>query len=338
MAALIIIAGTQQGEVFELLCSKETVTLGRGNADVCLDDAGASRLHAELQFTSNRWTIKDAGSANGTFVNELKIPRQVILNNNDQIRCGTTFFRFDAKYQADRSTERVERTVDPEETVVGFKLPPAAVNLSHGIKNILQAVSGGIDVVDTAFKRDDTERAQRGWKILKENLQKINKLVLDMLEFSKVGEPVFIKASLNEIVRSAVDTLVQYAAPRNITIDLKTDDRIPPMYLDTDKIHDVILNLVLNALDAVEDNTGVITVSTTLEQNSTTITVADNGAGIKDTKAIFIPFYTSKAKAGTGLGLPIAKKNIEQHNGSIEVNSVPGRGATFIVSLPRQKS
>jgi len=92
----------------------------------------------------------------------------------------------------------------------------------------------------------------------------------------------------------------------------------------------------LNAIDAVESDTGVIEVGTRSDagQNRVTLTVSDNGAGIADTETIFEPFRSSKPKVGTGLGLPIARKIVSQHGGTIHVESQPGEGATFIVSLP----
>lgn len=211
-----------------------------------------------------------------------------------------------------------------------------AVNSSHGIKNVLQAVSGGADVVDHAFKINDTERAKRGWKILKRNLDRVRKLVLDMLAFSAESEPVFGSCHLNSLIESAIDAVRSEADDRNITITLQMDERIESVELDADKIYDVALNLALNAIDAIEHDTGKVEVVTTFDEpnGKVILSVTDNGCGIEDIEKIFLPFHTSKAKVGTGLGLPIVKKTIAQHNGTIEVESKPGEGTTFIVTLP----
>jgi signal transduction histidine kinase len=100
-------------------------------------------------------------------------------------------------------------------------------------------------------------------------------------------------------------------------------------------IYDVILNLVMNALEAMGENSGSVTVSTFNNDDQTiTIAVKDTGPGIENTETIFKPFETSKARIGTGLGLPIAKKTVELHKGTITVQSKPGQGATFIITLP----
>ncbi len=215
-----------------------------------------------------------------------------------------------------------------------------ALNLSHGVKNLLQAVKGGIEVVDYAFETGDVERARKGWAILKRNLYRINKLVLDMLTFSKESEPEFASCNLNSLVTSAVESLKAEADSRGVSIVVQTDDKISTARLDADMIYDVVLNLVLNAIDAVSEKAGVVNVTTELDsaKGLLILRVSDNGPGIEDTEAIFEPFHSAKAKVGTGLGLPIAQKIVTQHGGTIEVASTPGRGATFTVKLPRGTS
>jgi signal transduction histidine kinase len=211
-----------------------------------------------------------------------------------------------------------------------------ALNLSHGVKNLLQAVKGGIEVVDYAFEIGDIERAQKGWAILKLNLYRINKLILDMLTFSKGREPEFTSCNLNSLVTSAAESLKAEADSCGVSIVVQTDDKIGDVRLDADGIYDVVLNLVLNAIDAVSDRTGVVNVATELDPANglLILRVSDNGPGIEDTEAIFEPFHSAKLKVGTGLGLSITQKIVTQHNGKIEVESKPGQGATFTVTLP----
>jgi signal transduction histidine kinase len=211
-----------------------------------------------------------------------------------------------------------------------------ALNLSHGVKNLLQAIKGGIEVVDYAFEIGDVEHAQKGWAILKRNLYRINKLILDMLTFSKEREPEFTNCNLNSLVTSAVESLKAEADSRGVSLVVQTDDKISDVRLDADGICDVVLNLTLNAIDAVSDRTGVVNVTTELDSANgpLILRVSDNGPGIEDTEAIFEPFHSAKPKVGTGLGLPITQKIVTRHGGSIRVDSTPGQGATFTVTLP----
>ncbi len=209
-----------------------------------------------------------------------------------------------------------------------------ALNLSHGVKNILQAIRGGRDVVDQSLETNDIERAKRGWEILGENLDKIEKLVLDMLQFSKDSKLNIKRSDFNAIVRSAVDPLRAGAQEDGKQITVSVDKDIKPIEIDADKMYDVILNLVLNAVYAVPEGTGVVEVATEVKGETVILSVSDNGPGVEDTESIFEPFHTTKAKVGTGLGLPIARKIVNQHGGTIEVKNQPQKGVVFTVTLP----
>jgi signal transduction histidine kinase len=209
-----------------------------------------------------------------------------------------------------------------------------ALNLSHGVKNILQAIRGGRDVVDQCLKTNDIARAKRGWEILGENLDKIEKLVLDMLQFSKDSKLDIKRSDFNAVVKSAADSLRAGAQEDGKQITVSVDKDIKPVWIDADRMYDVILNLVLNAVHAVPKRTGVVEIATEAKGQAVILSVSDNGPGVEDTESIFEPFHTTKAKVGTGLGLPIARKIVTQHAGTIEVKSERGKGAVFIVTLP----
>jgi signal transduction histidine kinase len=209
-----------------------------------------------------------------------------------------------------------------------------ALNLSHGVKNILQAIRGGRDVVGQGLKTNDIERAKRGWEILGENLDKIEKLVLDMLQFSKDSKLDIKRSDFNAVVKSAADSLRAGAEEEGKQIVVSVDKDIKPIEIDADKMYDVILNLVLNAVHAVPERTGVVEIATEAEGETVILSVSDNGPGVEDSESIFEPFHTTKAKVGTGLGLPIARKIVTQHGGTIEFKNQPNGGVVFTVTLP----
>jgi signal transduction histidine kinase len=113
---------------------------------------------------------------------------------------------------------------------------------------------------------------------------------------------------------------------------------VPPIPADAAGLNRAFLNLLNNAMDAVENGSGVITVASKYESmhRNLIVRVIDNGSGIPpdDVPQIFTPFYSSKGHRGTGLGLAVAKKVVEEHHGKIEVASEPGSGSTFTVTLP----
>jgi signal transduction histidine kinase len=362
MAKVTILTGSQRNEGFELIEGNRPVVIGRNSEDagILLHDGAVSRTHAEFVLQDGKWAIHDLGSSNGTFVNEKKITGEILLNHNDQIRVGATVLLFELSKAAKKQKEaeeltRVESEVESADTMVGLSVDnlgskevaerreriaqagQTAVNLSHGIKNLLQAVTTGREVVGHGLKIGDIERVKRGWNILNRNLERIHKLVLDMLKFSKESKAEFKDCHFNRLVESTVETLRSTADEKRVSLSVQTGEQVGAAEVDSDKMQDVILNLVLNAIEAAaETEVGAVNVTTELdsEGEQLLLEVSDNGPGIVDTESIFLPFHSAKPKVGTGLGLAIAKKVIEQHNGTIEVRSETGKGAAFTVRLP----
>jgi len=226
------------------------------------------------------------------------------------------------------STLRSERLAAMGETV--------AV-LSHNIKNILQALNGGIEMVEKGLGADDLGKAKDGWPIVERNLGRINQLILNMLAFSKDREPLHENINVNHVLKECTDAIRPHADEREVA--LITDfESLPPIPGDAAGLNQAVMNLLTNALDAVEANTGAITVATEYQRsgNNVVITVADNGVGIEreHLKEIFTPFYSAKGQKGTGLGLPVTRKVVEEHGGRIDVDSTVGQGTTFTITLP----
>ena len=172
----------------------------------------------------------------------------------------------------------------------------------------------------------------------------MQKLVLDMLEYSKDTDLTLAECDLNQLVEFAVDTLQPQAVEHGKKLSTDLDENLSKVICDSNRIYDIVLNLVMNALEAMEELEevevpGSITVTTTnnSDDQTVTVTVKDTGPGIKNIETIFKPFETSKARIGTGLGLPIVKKTVELHKGTITVQSQPGEGATFIITLPTKQ-
>ena len=209
--------------------------------------------------------------------------------------------------------------------------------LSHHIKNILQALDGGVHVVESGLRRDDLPRAKDAWPIVRRNLDRINDMILNMLAFSKSRQPLLEDINVNHTLTECIELLMPRADAHGVAV--MTDlDELPPIPADAAGLHQAFLNLLNNALEAVADQTGVITVSSRYHGDSgdVVISVADNGTGIPDDKLdqIFTPFFSAKGQEGTGLGLAVAKKVIDEHSGKIEFATKLGQGTTFTITLP----
>ncbi len=209
--------------------------------------------------------------------------------------------------------------------------------LSHHIKNILQGLSAGTDLVERGLTKGDVRASRKAWPIVQRNLGRINDLILNMLQFSKSREPLMEQINVNSVLDECVELITPRADERGVAVLTELDD-LPPIPADAAGLHQALLNLMGNALDAVADETGVITVRSAYNSldREVVVQVIDNGSGIEPEKIddIFNPFFSSKGQKGTGLGLAVARKVIQEHRGTIDVESTPAEGTTFTIVLP----
>lgn len=210
--------------------------------------------------------------------------------------------------------------------------------LSHGIKNILQSLQSAADMVELGLSKQKIDVARKGWTILQRNLNRVQNLVLNMLAYSKVRQPHLVLAQINHLVNECVEMLVGQADEKKAGLIADLDEQLPAIAVDSDGIQQVILNLILNALDAVAEEKGIITIKTSYDsdRHEAVISVSDNGPGIDSNQlsGIFQAFHSSKGHAGTGLGLAVVRKVIEEHEGTVNVESNPEEGTTFTLRIP----
>jgi len=214
----------------------------------------------------------------------------------------------------------------------------ATLKLSHSVKNILQMVGGAAEVIDFGLKTNQIHRVKKSWDILKPNLERLKKFTLDMLDYSKERKLEIGPCDFNRVIQGSIESLKSQLKQKNSKLNIRVDPKMPTVKLDGERIHEMSLNLILNAIDIVDENTGVVSVEAKYlsPQKEILLSITDNGPGISDemkTK-IFTPFESDKNKFGTGLGMPIAKQIVDQHNGRIEIDSEPNKGTTFNIFLP----
>jgi signal transduction histidine kinase len=215
----------------------------------------------------------------------------------------------------------------------------AIAGLGHHLKNILQGLRSGSEILKMGLTDKDDACLQQGWKMIERNRAKIDHVVMDMLSYSKEREPAVQETDVNALVREVVEHFDARAKERGIKLMHSCSDKVPLVPIDRDGINHALLNVVSNALDAVEDRKGpAVRAETALEDdgNWVLITVKDNGAGIPPEKLedIFKPFVSSKGARGTGLGLPVSRKILREHGGDIVVRSQVNKGTHFLLRLP----
>jgi signal transduction histidine kinase len=213
--------------------------------------------------------------------------------------------------------------------------------LSHGIKNVLQAIQSGADVVNLGIEKKNLDTLDKGWSIVQRNIEQIMQMTMNMLSFSKSREPNLRPNHLNRLVEEAVAGLQKKAAEKGVKLTIELDETIPPMPLDAEGINQVVLNLVINAIEAVRANEGQVRVSTQFhpEEGIADMLVMDDGPGIEPERIeeLFEPFKSTKGHGGTGLGLPVVRKIVREHHGRTVVDSTPGVGTVFRIRLPAQE-
>ena len=216
-------------------------------------------------------------------------------------------------------------------------------SLSHHIKNIMQGVRFGSDMVRTAMADDDKDLLGKGWKLVERNQTRIDQLILDMLSYSKEREPLIEPTDMNKLCEDALDVVRGRAGERGVALEWRAGAGVKSVPCDPDGIHRAVLNIVSNALDAVEDRpTPKVGMQVLLEPdgNWVKVIVVDNGAGVPEDKVedIFKPFVSTKGSRGTGLGLPVSRKILREHGGDIVVQSVPDKGSKFTLRIPMKSA
>jgi len=210
--------------------------------------------------------------------------------------------------------------------------------LSHYIRNILQGLQGGADTVERGLREDSVKTIELGWNLVNRNLNKIQSLMLNMLAYSKEREPRLEPTQVNVTIKDVLELTRKSADDKGVMLITDLEPHMPAIPADPDGLHQVVLNIVTNALDAVAANTGAVTIRTRFNEQSqeAVITVGDNGPGLDEDQLghIFELFHSTKGHGGTGLGLPVAKKIVDEHHGALDVTSHPGEGAVFTVRLP----
>jgi len=207
-----------------------------------------------------------------------------------------------------------------------------AAGLAHEIRNPLAGIAGFIEIIGQELPEASSARGVL--KEVRSEVQHINRIVTELLETARPKEPSMQVADLNATAEHALMFARQHAVNRPIEFEFRRADHLPMLEHDPGQIRQVLLNLLLNAVNAI-DGDGNINVTVERRDRFATVSVSDSGRGIapEHLPYIFRPFFTTRV-AGTGLGLAMVKRIVEDHAGRVEVSSCVGKGSEFVVFLP----
>ncbi len=215
--------------------------------------------------------------------------------------------------------------------------------LAHGVKNLITALEGGMYMLNTGLQKSKIDRIQKGMEMLVRNIERISMFVKAFLSYSK-GREIQVKLSNpEEIAREVVELYSAKAGDLGVKLEIDQPGDIAPALIDYESMHECLTNLVGNAIDACQisdDEGGCLVIVRIFEKDEVIIyEVFDNGCGMdyEVKQKAFTTFFTTKGLGGSGIGLLMTKKIVQEHGGKIDLESEPGHGTTFRIRLPRNR-
>jgi signal transduction histidine kinase len=207
-----------------------------------------------------------------------------------------------------------------------------SAGMAHEIKNPLGSIQGSIEILESQVPEGDEKR--EFVEILKKEIQRLAQIVSSHLDLARPGSPERGPNDLGEIVRSVVELTCKQGDKQSVTLRAEVPEDLPRVMIDGRQVRQAVLNLVINAIQALPRG-GEVSVKVQREADRLRVIVEDDGPGLDDEslRRAFDPFYTTKEQ-GTGLGLSIAFQIADQHGGDLSVENRPAGGARFCLELP----
>jgi len=211
-----------------------------------------------------------------------------------------------------------------------------AAGVAHEIRNPLSSLKGIASYFKNKSDKDSGDQDMAGVMIVE--VDRMNRVISELLEFAKPTDIKRRTTNVNSLLEHSVRLVENEAATKGISISLGLNKQPLTAEIDSDRFSQCLLNLYLNALQAMEKGGRLSVKQYLMDDSYIVIEISDTGSGIEAKKVdqIFDPYFTTKTK-GTGLGLAIVHKIIEAHNGNIKVRSLSGQGTTFTLRIPAKK-
>jgi two-component system sensor histidine kinase HydH len=210
-----------------------------------------------------------------------------------------------------------------------------AAGVAHELRNPLSSIKGLAILLKSRFQEKSTD--QETADILVQEVERLNRSISELLDYTRPQKLIKEDVHPDEVVRKAVSLIRMDAESMGVEIEIQVEGNVPVIKADQDKLNQVFLNLFLNSIQAMEQG-GSLDIEVASEGGNVTFTVKDSGCGMdkEDLPRIFDPYFTTKPE-GTGLGLAMSVKIIEEHGGTITFQSEPGKGTTAVVILPASR-
>lgn len=235
--------------------------------------------------------------------------------------------------ELDRALQDLEATVETLRRADRLAtLGTLAAGMAHEIRNPLTSIVGAMEIIEVDFPPGHPHREFVG--ILRQEIGRLGAVTNKYLDFARPPAPAPVLVDVNAVVQSSAELIEKSASRASTRIEMRLGQDVPQALADPVQLHQALVNLVLNAVQAMPDG-GVVVVSTSATPSTVTITVRDHGPGLPNgpLERIFEPFFTTKA-GGTGLGLAVTKQIALAHGGDIQAENAADGGAVFRLILP----
>lgn len=295
--------------------------------DLLLKNQGTTQQVDEMPWEETSIVVKE----------RIRIPVMfsgTLLYSAGKVMGGVVFF------QDLRELKRLEKELINSEQLAA--VGQTVAGMAHCIKNILHGFKGGSYLLNVGIDKDNFGKIKNGWGMIQRNIDRTSNLVMDLLTYSREREPEIEQCIPNNIVDDVIDVMAENAAEHEVELVQDLSPDIGEVMLDPKSLHRCLMNLVSNAIDACYFDDSVakkyrVEIKTALENNSfIRFEIKDNGAGMSEElrSKLFTSVFSTKGAKGTGLGLLVTRKLVEEHDGSVDVSSTPGEGTVFIIRLP----
>lgn len=243
---------------------------------------------------------------------------------------GKVFF-----FQDLREVKKLREELIQKERLAATGQTVAAI--SHSVKNILDGLRGGAHLYNRGLQRGDEAARNEGWSIVQRNIDRISALVVDLLNYAQDRKPDLAPTNPNELIEDVATSLRAKAEHQGTLIELERDETVSTWMLDAHAVHQLLMDLVSNALDATAGIAGAwVRVAVCRADDELELRVQDNGPGVPPNlvDTLFSNMISTKGSKGTGLGLLVVHKIAKEHGGRVVLDTRMAPGATFRVFLP----